>query len=181
MSQAQTPAAGAQNGAGNAPQAPRTPTPTEKAGTTVRAARDVVTVACKLPNGIILREFRQGSRAEAVLGGGTRDVTVHEPTGDQVVVLGIGGKAGEPPPILVNGYRYTRNVPARIWDQWLAANRTSDMVTNGLVYAADRSDYLKDWSRAHEGTRSGLEGIDPNAPGKRVRGIERADRPRPGI
>lgn len=145
---------------------------------TVTAARDTVTVACKLPCGLIMREFAARQESELVLGGGSREVTMHRPTGRQVTILGTGARFGAPPPILIGGYRLTPNVPKDLWENWLAANRDSDLVRNHLVFAAPQERDVAAWSREHEAARSGLEGIDPNNPGARVRGIERLEKPK---
>ncbi|TXN33906.1 hypothetical protein [Methylobacterium sp. WL19] len=145
---------------------------------TVTEAREVVSVACKLPSGFIMREFTPQAETELVLGGGSRDVTVHRETGRQVVVKGVAYRFGSPPPVLVNGYRITRDVPKDLWDNWYEANKASDLVRNHIVYADVRHDDVKAWGRDHEAAPSGFEGIDPDGPNKRVRGIERADRPK---
>lgn len=145
---------------------------------TVTEAREVVSVACKLPSGFILREFHPNQETEQVLGGGTRDVTVYRATGDQVVIKGAGWRPGDTPPILIGGYRITPNVPKRLWDNWYAANKDSDLVKNHIVYARSQQSDAEAWSREHEKAPTGLEGIDPENPGKRVRGIERAEKPR---
>ncbi|WP_053080456.1 hypothetical protein [Methylobacterium variabile] len=147
-------------------------------GNTATAARDVVTVGCKLPCGFIMREFAATPETELVMGGGAREVTVHRPTGQQVTILGTGARAGLPPPILVRGFRLTPDVPKALWDNWLAANRDSDMVRNGLVYASPQQRDVEAFAREHESARTGLEGIDPDNPGARVRGIQRLEKAR---
>lgn len=142
------------------------------------SAREVVSVACKLPNGFVMRGFLKTREVELVLGGGSRDVDVHRPTGEETTIGGTAARFGVAPPILVNGYRITRNVPKALWDNWYEANRNSDLVKNHIVYAAEAHDDAKAWSREHESVLTGLEGIDPDEPGKRVRGIQRAEKPR---
>lgn len=145
---------------------------------TVTEARDVVTVACKLPSGFIMREFAERTEIEQVMGGGTREITVHRETGHQVVIKGAAYRIGDTPPILVNGYRLTPDVPKPLWDNWYAANKNSDLVKNHLVYANAERDSVKAWSREHESAQTGFEGIDPEKPGQRVRGVERAEKPK---
>lgn len=152
--------------------------PQAAVGSTVAGARDVVSVACKLPNGFILREFAPSKESEQVMGGGAREVTVHRQTGRQVEIKGVAYRLGTQPPILVNGYRITRDVPRDLWNNWHAANKDSDLVRNHIVFADAKHDDVKAWSREHEMAETGLEGIDPDAPGKRVRGVERADKPK---
>lgn len=147
---------------------------------TITQAREVVSVACKMPNGIILRTFAPHTETELVLGGGTRDVTVYRQTEDQIVIGGTAARVGDPrPPILVEGgYRITPNVPKALWDSWYAANKHSDLVRNRLIYASEKREDAESFSRSHDGVLTGLEGIDPSNPGKRVRGIVPGDKPR---
>jgi hypothetical protein len=147
---------------------------------TISSSREVVSVACKMPNGLILRSFVPHQETELVLGGGTRDVTVYRQSEDQVVIGGTAARIGDPrPPILVEGgYRVTPNVPKRLWDAWYEANKASDLVRNRLIYASERREDAEAFSREHEKVDTGLEGIDPSNPGKRVRGIVPGDKPK---
>lgn len=147
---------------------------------TITAAREVVSVACKMPNGIILRTFVPRTESELVLGGGSREVTVYRETEDQIVIGGTAARIGDPrPPILVEGgYRITQNVPKSLWDAWYAANKHSDLVKNRLIYASEKREDAEAFSREHESVVTGLEGIDPANPGKRVRGIVPGDKPK---
>ena len=158
------------------PQAPIGSAPSN----TVHSARDVVSVACKMPNGLILRGMQKVVEQELVQGGGVRDVERYVANGEQIVLGGTSARPGDPrPPLLTaSGYRVTPDVPKKIWDDWFEANRTSDLVRNRIVFAhSDRSEVEKAVSRFdHVGT--GLEGIDPANPHKHVRGIAPADAPR---
>ena len=147
--------------------------------TTIMSARDVVSVACKMPNGLILREMSREDTQEPVLGGGMRSVTYHRPTGEQVAIKGTSGVYGQPAPILTaGGFRITKDVPKAIWDSWYEHNQKSDMVRNGLIFASEKYEDTKAFAREHESAMSGLEGIDQNNPGKHVRGIVRGDKPK---
>lgn len=147
---------------------------------TITESRDVVSVACKMPNGLILRTFVPNTETELVLGGGSRDVTVYRQTEDQVIIKGTAARVGDPrPPILVEGgYRITPNVPKALYDAWYEANKTSDLVRNRLIYASESRADAEAFSRDNEKTETGLEGIDPANPGKRVRGIVPGDKPK---
>ena len=146
---------------------------------TVTSAREVVNVACKLQNGIILREMQRNVEAEPVQGGGMRDVTYYRPTERQVVIEGTIAPFGLPVPILVEGgFRVTRNVPKDIWDSWYDANKKSDLIARGLIFASEKFDDIRAFSREHEKVVTGLEGVDPKNPGKHVRGIVPGDKPK---
>jgi hypothetical protein len=146
----------------------------------IHSARDVVSVACKHPSGLVLRNFAPMRETEQVLGGGSRDVTVYRDTGEQFVIGGTAQRPGDPrPPILAEGgYRITRNVPKALWDAWYEANKASDLVRNRIVFASEKHEDVKAFSREHEAVMTGLEGIDPTNPGKHVRGIVPADKPK---
>jgi hypothetical protein len=147
---------------------------------TIHSARDVVSVACKHPSGFVLRNFAPIRETEQVLGGGVRDVTVYRDTGEQFVIGGTAQRPGDPrPPILAEGgYRITRNVPKTLWDAWYEANKASDIVRNRIMFASEKHEDVKAFSREHETVMTGLEGIDPTNPGKHVRGIVPGDKPK---
>lgn len=148
--------------------------------TTVTAARDVISVACKLRNGIIIREMHKTIEAEPVQGGGMRENTYYRPTEAQVVIHGTEVPFGLPQPILIEGgFRVTRDVPKDLWDSWYEHNKKSDLVRNGLIYASEKYENTRGHAREHEKAITGLEGVDPKNPSKHVRGIAPiSDRPK---
>jgi hypothetical protein len=122
-----------------------------------------VTVACKLPAGIVIRPYRWITRNENVMGGGSREVREAVTAGAPVVIRGYASKQNEAPrgPI-VGGYALTFGVDKEIWDQWLEANRDSDMVRNELVFAHESREVAMAWAKEHEKTVSGLERMNPD-------------------
>lgn len=146
---------------------------------TVHSAREVVSVACKMPNGLILRGLDRTIVQELVQGGGVRDVECYVPNGEQVVLGGTAARYGDPrPPLLTaSGYRITPNVPKKLWDDWYAANKASDLVKNRIIFAHTDHASVEKFGREHDHVVTGLEGIDPKNPQKHVRGITPAERP----
>ncbi|MGJ2639847.1 hypothetical protein ACR8HR_23120, partial [Salmonella enterica subsp. enterica serovar Paratyphi A] len=64
-----------------------------------------VTVACRLPHGLVLQLQRQSSRPEPVMGGGSRDVPVWEKVGDTITLNGCShAVARAAPNLIMNGY-----------------------------------------------------------------------------
>jgi hypothetical protein len=123
-----------------------------------------VTVACKLPHGLILRVFNKTTRREAILGGGTREFEVFEP--DPNIAIRIHGNVapfGKAVPGLheASGYALTHNVPKDIWDRWLEANADSDIVRQKLVFAAPTRDAAESMATDAKDVRSGLEPMNP--------------------
>ena len=136
-----------------------------------------VTVACKLPAGIVMRAYVPGTEPEVVLGGGTRDRTVFRPTGEEAVIFGTAAPFGQAPKCnVVAGFALTPNVKKDLFDNWYSANKDGALVKNRLIFAYESLDRVQDRARESEKAISGFEPIDPDDPGKKVKGISKADR-----
>lgn len=98
-----------------------------------------VTVACKLPNGIILEHGK--TRAE-LKGANTSE--------------------------LVNGFGLTA-VDSAFWDAWTAAHADFPALKNGLIFAQSSKSNAKAQTEDHIGIETGLEGIDTKNPGKKAK------------
>ncbi|MDB5448416.1 MAG: hypothetical protein JWQ97_3733 [Phenylobacterium sp.] len=117
---------------------------------------ETVTVACKLPNGLILRVFDMVEHDEPVMGGGFRSVSRAHQTGTDVVIKGAAAPFGMEKP-LVGGYALTSNVDADFFTRWLEQNAESDMVRNRMVFAHGRADHVRGQAREQDEITSGLE------------------------
>lgn len=116
-----------------------------------------VTVACKLPNGLILRLFQMQDTEELVMGGGVRTVQKaflmdHEP----VKLRGCAAPFGSPI-LTIGGYALTYNVDAQFFAEWLRQNYDADSVKNGLVFAQLERDHVEGQARDQEELQSGLQ------------------------
>lgn len=144
---------------------------------------ETVTVACKLPSGLVMRMFRRSPRREPVPNGSNayKEYEQYEPdpTVPSVRIAGPGGvQFGQPRVGVVvghDGYALTPGVPKDLWEAWRAQNADLDLVTNNLIFA--RANDVEALAREHAGTRTGLEPVDPDQPGKRVgtRAIQKDD------
>ena len=120
-----------------------------------------VNVACKLPAGLRLRTFKMRNQNEPVMGGGVREVSVAEPTGDEVLVHGNAVPFGVVPlHQIINGYGITQGVSKDFWDAWLEANKDTPVVKNKLIFAYEKLDMIQDWAKEHRDTKSGLEPLE---------------------
>lgn len=124
---------------------------------------ETVTVACKMPHGLILRGFRKTTVQVPVLGGGFRDAMEYEPDGRRVTIFGNAApQNGAPRTRVVCGFALTDGVDKDMWDEWLKANQDLPAVKNGLVFAysalAEAADAAKERG---ENLKSGFERIDP--------------------
>lgn len=121
----------------------------------------LVTVACNLPNGLILQacEFREEN--VPVMGGGFRLEKMGRKVGPAVTVFGNAKPfGGEAKARVVAGYALTENVDADLWEKWLAQNAESDVVKNKLIFAYERPGETEHEAKEHKGLRSGLEPMD---------------------
>lgn len=133
---------------------------------------DTVTIACKLPHGIVLRAFRL-AEVQEVVPQGTRTIKKAEQLPGEFTILGNSVPENSPGRGRIEfGYALTPGCPKELWDRWLEANKDSPMVKNGLIFAhgSERSAVAE--AREKEAVRSGFERLDPTKlPGK----IKKAD------
>ncbi|PWT77549.1 MAG: hypothetical protein C5B60_02640 [Chloroflexi bacterium] len=128
-----------------------------------RTAGAKVTVACKLPGGLLMRIFAPMTRPEPVMGGGTREVTTWEPTGQGRWARGNAVPYGVVPswPI-VGGYGLTHDVPKDFWDKYLEQNRDSPWIVHHLVFAYEDAAQAAAAAKEKAALKSGLEPLDPD-------------------
>jgi hypothetical protein len=143
-----------------------------------------VTVACKYPNGIKARLYKQMTVQQAVFGGGVRDIQIPVPSGDLVTFKGPAAPFGVLPKIpIVGGYALTSGIDADWFAEWLKQNETTDLVKNKIVFAHAKDTHAM--ANEHKDVRSGLEPLNTETTirnGKQVkvdprmpRAIEKAD------
>ena len=117
-----------------------------------------VTIGCKLPNGLHLTVYNMVDGQEPIMGGGWRTVKKAEYAG-RVTVKGVGRRVDDPR--VAFGAALTHGVDADHWARWLEANKDSDVVKNGLIFAAVKQDDVKSEARLNEATKTGMEPIAP--------------------
>jgi hypothetical protein len=151
------------------------PPDTKPQVSTTKAGRagQKVTVACKMPNGIILRGFDWNTEDVPVFGGGVKQQKVARPNGTQALINGARFPFGEAPAYaIVGGYALTPNVDAELWDLWFEQNKNSDLVKNKQIFAYEKPEMATDAAKEHKAVRSGLEPINPGVT-KDAKGKER--------
>lgn len=121
-----------------------------------------VTVACKIPSGMLCRLHEKRRISEVTLAG-TRSVDQYFATGKEFVVHGPAHAQNEGPRHLtVAGYALTRGIRKDLWDAWYEQNLELDAVQRNLIFAYEASDKTKDAAKEHRGLKTGLERLDPN-------------------
>jgi len=123
-----------------------------------------VTVACKLPHGIKIRDYEEGVGHEQVLGGGSRKVKVFRPKGPTYRIKGPTVPDAFKPLIEVvggpNGYAITQGMPAEVFERWLKWNEDQPFVKNKLIFGDEDADKVRGMARELASTKTGLEPLD---------------------
>ncbi|KWO67587.1 hypothetical protein [Burkholderia territorii] len=103
---------------------------------------DMVTVACKLPQGLHL------------------DIVKHGEVRRRVTLNGANS------PHAVAGFGITEHVPKAFFDQWLADHQELPAIRNELIFALPRRTDVEAMATERTDVKSGLEPLDPKKPGK---------------
>lgn len=147
-----------------------------------------VIIASKMPMGVELqhsrmqvvqRKFRETMWQE----------TEAQRVGPVVRVRGTAYPQGQPPegfrdrPVLIAGYALTFNIDREWWEEWARQNKDTEMVQNGLIFAAGTSADIS--SRARKEFSDVDSGLGPLVPDtdrrlpRSIKGIEIKGEPGP--
>lgn len=125
------------------------------------SAAEFVTVACKIPNGLILRLFKMEDAQEPMFGGGFRKVKRAAQVGQTVTINGPALPKGARAIFAPGGYALTPNVPKDFFEQWLKQNHDHEAVVRKLIFAQVAHDDVAAEAEEHSKVKSGLEPLDP--------------------
>lgn len=129
-----------------------------------------VSVACKLPHGLVLRVFNMIEREMPVMGGGSRTEKIAEQREETATVHGWSHAQNAAPHCTIIGeYAITDNIDKDLWTLWLSQNQNSAMVKNGLIFAHEKADHVTGKAKDGAKIRSGLERLDPTKMGGRIK------------
>lgn len=117
-----------------------------------------LSVACKIPNGLLLRVGNWQEHNVSDRFGGTRLEKVWAPVGEPVKINGPARGFGEAPRHPEHdGFAITHGVDAEFWAKWWADNQDLDAVKNGLIKAHEKPMELKAHTKEYAAQPSGLE------------------------
>ena len=149
---------------------------------TPQAVVNTVTIACKIPNGLVLQCHTMEKTSEPVMGGGFRDVMAARPHGQPFTVFGPAKPYGEEAKApITGGYALTFGIPKDFWDRWVTENAQHPAVVNHMIFAHDKPADAQAEAREKRDLRSGMEPLkqagDPRIP-KSTRGLNIEAAPR---
>ena len=121
-----------------------------------------ISIACKLPNGIVLRTGTFTEVPVSVLGGGVRMERVWQADGQSITLKGnsrpFGGEYQAP---IDGGYALTHGVDLDLWTRWFEDNKDSPLVKNQMVFAHAKKDFVEGMAKDRSEIRSGMEPLQP--------------------
>jgi hypothetical protein len=139
-----------------------------------------VTVACKIPSGLVLQLQHKMKRPMPTGRGFENDfqmIDVNVFGGPRYNIFGpaIPAMGGVPdgyimPKMIEGGYALTEGIPADFWGTWLEQNEKADYVIGKMIFAYQGNDNAKAAAREGEKRTSGLEPLsrEVNAKGQMV-------------
>lgn len=135
-----------------------------------------MSVACKIPNGLMLRVFAPDKVMVPVMAGGVKEVTRWRPTTWSQKLNGPAKRMGQEVGYqIMHGFGLTHGVDADQFALWLDQNKDTEMVRLGLVFGQAKPDAVIQQTNDHRNELTGLEPIDPkNLPAEFKRKIETA-------
>ena len=126
-----------------------------------------IMVACKFPNGLLLRLHREVDDVTPLFGGGVRNIKRWEETGEQVMINGPGHPLVPRPDQDPNIYGYAlTSIDEDFWEAWKAQNQDNEMLRKGILFAHEKPEDVRAQAKEQhgDGVKSGMEPIDPENP-----------------
>ena len=129
---------------------------------TMESSGETVSIACKIPMGLILHVFKKSITPTKMESGAIRDVEGYDRFGKEYRIYGPSHpQDGGPHCLIVGDYAITPNIPKEHWDLWFAQHRNDDMVINRMIFANSTSK-VGGQAKEQKDLKSGLERRDPN-------------------
>lgn len=135
-----------------------------------------VTVACKLPHGLLLQLQRPITIAEPTTTNPDRTVTRYERFGKVIPINGCAIPMDRPSSKeLRGGYALTRDVDADFFSKWLEQNKGLSAVEGGFIFASEQPAVIDKYINQGADKRTGMEPADPQNLPAEFRKIETAN------
>jgi hypothetical protein len=115
-------------------------------------SRNVISVGCKLPNGMHLDINNAGEALQRVTLKGINSLT------EGAIIR----------PAVRSGFAITENVPKEFFDEWMKTHSVHPAVKNNLIFAHTQVASVRDMGEEFKEELHGFEPIDPSAPAKGI-------------
>lgn len=127
---------------------------------TREASGDTMSVACKVPMGMILRVHKKVMMPHKTTEGLIRDVPEYHQFGKEYMVYGPSHPQNAGPHCTIIGdYAITHGIPTEVWNLWQQQHRGDMMVINRMIFAYS-SNKIAGAAKEHAELKSGLERLD---------------------
>lgn len=137
-----------------------------------------LTVACKIPNGLILRNFEMVEHDVPIMGGGKKTEKRAVQIGEPIKIHGPATPFGQAPKaLIVGGFAMTPGVDADAFNAWLKANADHDAVKNGLIFGYEKADNAEGKAKEMRKVQSGLQPLVPDKDERIPRGNANVSQP----
>lgn len=130
---------------------------------------DTVTVACKIPMGLVLHIDDMVEETEPTPTG-FRKITIARKRDETYTVVGPSIDLARLQQdrglhkIVIHGCGLTPDIPLEFWEEWLEQHRDHPLVKNGQIFAQSTEAKARAHAKEMKDVRSGLEPIDPTNP-----------------
>ncbi len=115
-------------------------------------SRNVLSVGCKLPNGMHLDINTAGEVLQRVTLKGINSLT------EGAIIR----------PATRSGFAITENVPKEFFEEWMRTHSNHPAVKNNLIFAHTQVASVQDMGKELQEVQHGFEPIDPSKPAKSI-------------
>ena len=148
--------------------------PKKPVGSAPQSGTDTVSIALKLPNGLVLQAYEMVQSREQSPSG-FRDVPLAKAVGEPFTLHGAELPRGTSRPLdleylVIGGFAITPGCPRDLWENWYAANRDSHLVRAGLIFMVTDGRDARAEAKSRAAIESGFEPIDPDDPMRKTKG-----------
>lgn len=121
-----------------------------------------LTVACKIPTGLVIQVYVSEEWDEPVMGGGTRRAKRAVKRGDPIKLNGP-AKFFNKAPLhdIRNGVGLTYGVDADTFNEWVKQNADSDFIKKRMVFAHAKTPEVDAQAKDLRTEKSGMERMNP--------------------
>lgn len=134
------------------------------------SGKDTITIACKLPTGIVMRLNRPIEVRIPMLGRPGEFIVDKMDQPDLDTQYIVAGPLRGDVLTTVGGYALTPGIPRDFAEEWFRQFKDASFVKSGMIFMEGNEQRSRDRAREQEEIRSGYERLNPDFTQKSVRG-----------